>query len=45
MNTVAELPSYISFAEKHLSSEERQDIIDFLAKNPNFITTDYRYIW
>ncbi len=34
MNTVAELPSYISFAEKHLTSEERQAIIDFLAKNP-----------
>ncbi len=34
MNTVAELPSYISFAEKHLSTEERQDIINFLAKNP-----------
>ena len=34
MNTVAELPSYISFAEKNLSTEERQDIINFLAKNP-----------
>jgi hypothetical protein len=34
MNTVAELPSYISFAEKHLSTEERQDIISFLAENP-----------
>jgi hypothetical protein len=34
LNTVAELPSYLSFAEKHLTSKERQDIIDFLAKNP-----------
>jgi hypothetical protein len=34
LNTVAELPSYISFAEKHLTSEERHGIIDFLAKNP-----------
>jgi hypothetical protein len=34
LNTVAELPSYISFAEKHLTPEERQAIIDFLAKNP-----------
>jgi hypothetical protein len=34
LNTIAELPSYISFAEKHLTLEERQAIIDFLAKNP-----------
>ncbi len=34
MNTVAELPSYRTFAEKHLSENERQNIIDFLAKNP-----------
>ena len=34
MNTVAELPSYRTFAEKHLSENERQNIINFLAKNP-----------
>ena len=34
LNTIAELPSYISLAEKHLTQEERQAIIDFLAKNP-----------
>ena len=34
MNTVAELPSYRTFAEKHLPENERQNIIDFLAKNP-----------
>lgn len=34
MNTVAELPSYRNFAEKHLSADDRQNIIDFLAKNP-----------
>ena len=34
LNTIAELPSYISLAEKHLTQEERQAIIDFLAKKP-----------
>jgi mRNA-degrading endonuclease RelE of RelBE toxin-antitoxin system len=34
LNTVAELPSYRTFAEKHLPENERQNIIDFLAKNP-----------
>jgi hypothetical protein len=34
LNTVAELPSYRTFAEKHLSENERQNIINFLAKNP-----------
>ena len=34
LNTIAELPAYISFAEKHLSAEERQGIIDYLAEHP-----------
>ena len=34
MNTVAELPSYRTCAQKHLPANERQNIIDFLAKNP-----------
>ena len=34
LNTIAELPAYISFVEKHLSEEERQGIIDYLAEHP-----------
>jgi hypothetical protein len=34
LNTVAELPAYRSFAEKHLSEEERRSIIDYLAEHP-----------
>ena len=34
LNTIVELPAYISFAEKHLSIEERQAIIDYLAEHP-----------
>jgi hypothetical protein len=33
-NTIAELPAYRSYAEKHLSEEERQAIIDYLAEHP-----------
>jgi hypothetical protein len=34
LNTIAELPAYRSFAEKHLSDDERQAIIDYLAEHP-----------
>jgi mRNA-degrading endonuclease RelE of RelBE toxin-antitoxin system len=34
LNTIAELPSYSSFAEKQMSEEERQAIIDYLAEHP-----------
>jgi mRNA-degrading endonuclease RelE of RelBE toxin-antitoxin system len=34
LNAITELPAYISFAEKHLSAEERQGIIDYLAEHP-----------
>jgi len=34
LNTIAELPGYITFAEKHLFAEERQAIIDYLAEHP-----------
>lgn len=34
LNTIAELPSYRSQAEKHLSAEERQAIIGYLAEHP-----------
>ncbi len=34
LNTIAELPSYRSQAEKHLSAEERRAIIDYLAEHP-----------
>jgi len=34
LNTIAELPAYSSFADKHLSKEERQAIIDYLAEHP-----------
>lgn len=34
LNTTVELPAYRSFAEKHLSEEERQSIIDYLAEHP-----------
>lgn len=33
-NTVAELPAYRTYAEKHLSEDERQAIIDYLAEHP-----------
>ncbi len=32
--TIAELPAYRSYAEKHLSEEERKAIIDYLAEHP-----------
>lgn len=34
LNAIAELPAYRSFAEKYLSEEERQAIIDYLAEHP-----------
>jgi mRNA-degrading endonuclease RelE of RelBE toxin-antitoxin system len=34
LNTVAELPAYRALAEKHLSAEERRELIDYLAANP-----------
>ncbi|MFA7242392.1 MAG: type II toxin-antitoxin system RelE/ParE family toxin [Sulfuricellaceae bacterium] len=34
VNTIAELPAYRTFAEKHLSEEERQAIIGYLAEHP-----------
>jgi hypothetical protein len=34
LNTVAELPSYRQYADKHLSAEERLKVIDFLAEHP-----------
>jgi len=33
-HTIAELPAYRSCAEKHLSEEERQALIDYLAEHP-----------
>lgn len=32
--TVAELPEFVAFARKYLSEEERAEIIDHIAKNP-----------
>lgn len=34
LTTLAELPAYSNFAEKHLSEEERQGIINYLAEHP-----------
>jgi len=34
MHVIAELPSYIRLADKLLSAEERQDLIDYLALHP-----------
>lgn len=34
MHGVAELPSYVRLADKLLSEEERQDLIDYLAEHP-----------
>lgn len=34
LNTIAELPAYRTFAKKHLSEEERQAIIAYLAEHP-----------
>ena len=34
LNTIAEMPAYRSFAEKHLPEEERQAVIDYLAEHP-----------
>jgi mRNA-degrading endonuclease RelE of RelBE toxin-antitoxin system len=34
LNTIAELPAYRALAEKHLSEEERREIIDYLAEHP-----------
>ncbi len=34
MHGVAELPSYIRVADKLLSLQERQDLIDYLAEHP-----------
>ena len=34
LNTIAELPAYRTFAEKHLSEEEREAVIDYLAEHP-----------
>lgn len=34
LNTIAELPAYRAVAEKHLSDEERQAIIAYLAEYP-----------
>jgi len=34
MHTLAELPAYRALAQKHLSEEERQAIIDYLAEHP-----------
>lgn len=34
LNTIAELPAYRLQAEKHLSLEERQSVIDYLAEHP-----------
>lgn len=35
MHGIAELPSYIRLADKLLSVEERQDLIDYLAEYPD----------
>lgn len=34
LHGIAELPSYIRLAEKRLSAEERQDLINYLAVRP-----------
>ena len=34
MNTVAELPAYTEIAETYFSENERQSILDYLAKYP-----------
>ena len=34
LNGIAELPTYIRLAEKLLSVEERQDLINYLAEHP-----------
>ena len=34
LNTVAEFPAYTQIAEEYFSEIERQEIIDFLATNP-----------
>ena len=34
LHTIAELPAYRSSAQKHLSEEERQAIINYLAEHP-----------
>jgi hypothetical protein len=34
LNTVAELPTYTEIAETYFSENERQSIIDYLAKYP-----------
>jgi hypothetical protein len=34
MNSIAELPSYVRLADKLLSTEERQNLIDYLASHP-----------
>ena len=34
MHGIAELPSYIRLADKLLSAEERQDLINYLAEHP-----------
>lgn len=34
MHGLVELPSYIRLAEKLLSAQERQDLVDYLAGNP-----------
>lgn len=34
LNTIAELPAYRTFAQEHLTGEERQAIIDYLAEHP-----------
>ena len=33
-NTIAEFPAYTEIAEQYFSEDERQAIIDYLAKNP-----------
>lgn len=34
LNTIAEFPAYTEATEKYLSETERQELIDYLAKNP-----------
>ena len=34
LNTIAEFPAYTEAAEKYLSETERQELVDYLAKNP-----------
>lgn len=34
LHGIAELPAYIRLADKLLSAEERQDLIDYLAEHP-----------